>query len=40
MKTIYTHIKVIVLANEPNAQDDSEAMDPFFACMPIHSKYN
>ena len=35
MKTIYTLRKGIVLANEPNAKDDFEAMDPFFAWMPF-----
>ena len=35
MKTIYTLIKVIVLANEPNAKDDFEAMDPFLSLIHI-----
>ena len=35
MKTIYTLITEIVLANEPNAKDEFEAMDPFFEWMPF-----
>lgn len=35
MKTIYTLIKEIVLANEPNAKDDFAALDPFFEWMPF-----
>ena len=35
MKTIYTLIKEIVLANEPNAKEDFAAMDPFFEWMPF-----
>ena len=35
MKTIYNLIKNIVTANEPDAKDDFEAMDPFFEWMPF-----
>lgn len=35
MKTIYELIKHIVISNEPNAEDDFAAMDPFFEWMPF-----
>ncbi len=35
MKTIYELIKYIVIKNEPNAENDFAAMDPFFEWMPF-----
>ncbi len=35
MKTIYTLIKEIVLANEPNAKDEFAVLDKFFEKLPF-----